>query len=156
LRFDKKFYVQHLGLEPFPFHDLHIPLMIQLNDASGDFSFDKLRLLPDRADSGVGRFIDLNGFVLRGWTIAEFLPHYATDFGLSTARDPREHMSTSEIIFDVMYSRSALSSIWTLFQPLAIVMATVLLSPSLSSRFWNIRIGIPSTAILTMVFLQQA
>ena len=65
-------------------------------------------------------------------------------------------MSTSEIIFDVMYSRSALSSIWTLFQPLAIVMATVLLSPSLSSRFWNIRIAIPSTAILTMLFLQQA
>jgi hypothetical protein len=130
--------------------------MIQLNDASGDFSFDKLRLLPDRADSGVGRFIDLNDFVMRGWTIAEFRANYATDFGLSTARDPREHMSTSEIIFDVMYSRSALSSIWTLFQPLAIVMATVLLSPSLSSRFWNIRIGIPSTAILTMVFLQQA
>jgi hypothetical protein len=155
LRFDENFYVQHLGLEHYPFQRVHVPLMIQLNDASGDFTFDKLRLVPDRADSGVGRFIDLNGFVMRGWNIAEFCTNYATDFGLSTARDSREHMSMSEIIFDVVYSRSALSSIWTLFQPLAIVMATVILSPSLSSRFWDIRIAIPATAILTMVFLQQ-
>ncbi|MFN7899921.1 MAG: hypothetical protein ACK5N0_09710 [Synechococcaceae cyanobacterium] len=155
LRFDANFYVQHLGLERYPFQTVHIPLMIQLSDASADFTFDKLRLVPDRADSGVGRFIDLNGFVMRGWNIAEFLTNFATDFGLSTARDPRAHMSMSEIIFDVVYCRSALSAIWTLFQPLAIVMATVILSPSLSSRFWDIRIAIPATAILTMVFLQQ-
>ncbi|NBO66878.1 MAG: hypothetical protein EBU88_18880, partial [Acidobacteria bacterium] len=155
LRFDNNFYVQHLGLEHYPFQDVHIPLMVQLNDASGDFTFDKLRLVPDHVDSGVGRFIDLNGFVMRGWNISEFRTTYASDFGLSTQRHSKEHMSMSEVIFDVLYSRSPRSSIWTLFQPLAIVMATVILSPSLSSRFWDIRIAIPATAILTMVFLQQ-
>ena len=44
----------------------------------------------------------------------------------------------------------------TLFQPLAVVMATVIFCPSLSSRFWDIRIAFPATAILTLVFLQQS
>lgn len=154
IRFDDQFYVQHLGLEHFPFQTVHIPLMIQLNNEAGDFIFDRVRLVPDRYDSGVGRFIDLNGFVLQGWNIAEFKHTYNSDFGLEQ-QGLKKRLSLSELIFDVAYSRSVRSSIWTLFQPLAIVMATVILSPSLSSRFWDIRIAIPATAILTMVFLQQ-
>ena len=156
IRFDNNFYVEHLGLEHYPFQTLHIPLMIQINNAQGDFNFRNLRLIPDRLDSGVGRFIDLNGFVMRGWNIAEFRTTFNSDFGLEKDPTSKQRLSLSEVIFDVIYSRSVRSSIWTLFQPLAIVMATVILSPSLSSRFWDIRIAIPATAILTMVFLQQS
>lgn len=155
IRFDEQFYVENLGLEHFPFQTVHLPLVIQLNNEAGNFSFDQLRLVPDRLDSGVGRFIDLNGFVVQGWNIAEFKHTYNSDFGLEQQPDASRRLSVSELIFDVAYSRSVRSSIWTLFQPLAIVMATVILSPSLSSRFWDIRIAIPATAVLTMVFLQQ-
>ncbi len=112
-------------------------------------------MLPDRLDSGIGRFIDLNGFIVQGWNIAEFKHNYNSDFGLEPQVGSRQRLSVSELIFAVVYRHSVRSSIWTLFQPLAIVMATVILSPTLSSRLWDIRIAIPATAILTMVFLQQ-
>ena len=155
ISFDHQFSIVHPGLEHFPFQSLHIPLVIQLNNETGDFDFAKLRLLPDRLDSGIGRFIDLNGFVVQGWNIAEFKHSYNSDFGLEPQVGSRQRLSVSELIFDVVYRHSVRSSIWTLFQPLAIVMATVILSPTLSSRLWDIRIAIPATAILTMVFLQQ-
>lgn len=34
------------------------------------------------------------------------------------------------------------------------VLAIVILSPSLSSRLWDVRIALPATAVLTLVFLQ--
>ncbi|MEB3200344.1 MAG: hypothetical protein VKK62_07445 [Synechococcaceae cyanobacterium] len=157
IHFDDNFYIQNLGLKRYPFQTIHSPLVIQLSDDSGAFNFSNLRLSPDRASSGIGRFIDLNGFIMRGWNLSEFRHVFDSDFGLNerVTGKPSTDLSLSEIIFSVAYTRSVRSSIWTLFQPLAIVMATVILSPSLSSKFWDIRIAIPATAILTLVFLQQ-
>jgi len=42
-----------------------------------------------------------------------------------------------------------------MFLPLAIVLLVVLISPYLEGSLGDVRIAIPSTALLTMVFLQQ-
>jgi hypothetical protein len=42
-----------------------------------------------------------------------------------------------------------------LFLPLVIVMTLVLFSLMLSASLWDIRLGVPPTALLTLIFLQQ-
>ena len=134
---------------------MHLPIQVEINDESNRFRFESLRLIPDRHDSGIGRAIDINGFITRAWTITEFRHQYASDFGLrESVNGPHKHDSYSQVLFDVAYARSVKASIWSLFQPLMVVMAIVILSPSLSSRLWDVRIALPATAVLTLVFLQ--
>lgn len=153
--FANKFAIDHLGLHHFPFQRMHLPIQVEINDNSNLFSFNTLRLIPDRNDSGIGSAIDINGFLTRQWSIAEFRHEYASDFGLHGDRNGQHlHDSYSQILFNVTYARSVKASIWSLFQPLVVVMAIVILSPSLSSRLWDVRIALPATAVLTLVFLQ--
>ena len=153
--FSTKFAINHLGLLHFPFQRMHLPIQVEINDESNLFRFETLRLIPDRHDSGIGPAIDINGFITRAWSIAEFRHQYATDFGLrESVSGAHKHDSYSQVLFDVAYARSVKASIWSLFQPLMVVMAIVILSPSLSSRLWDVRIALPATAVLTLVFLQ--
>lgn len=157
ITYSTKLSIEHLGLHHFPFQHMHLPIALEVNDESDQFRFEKLRLIPDLADSGVGHAIDVNGFITRGWSMAEFRHIYDSDFGLregSRARPPS--VAYSQILFDVMYARSVKASVWSLFQPLVVVMAIVILSPSLSSRLWDVRIALPATAVLTLVFLQAS
>lgn len=153
--FANKFAINHLGLHHFPFQRMHLPIQLEINDESNRFRFGNLRLIPDRNDSGIGSAIDINGFLTRQWSIGEFRHEYASDFGLRSDGDRQhQHVSYSQILFDVAYARSVKASIWSLFQPLLVVLAIVILSPSLSSRLWDVRIALPATAVLTLVFLQ--
>lgn len=155
ITYSTKLSIEHLGLHHFPFQRMHLPIALEVNDESDQFRFEKLRLIPDLADSGVGHAIDVNGFITRGWSMAEFRHIYDSDFGLREgSRERPASVAYSQILFDVMYARSVKASVWSLFQPLVVVMAIVILSPSLSSRLWDVRIALPATAVLTLVFLQ--
>ena len=157
ISFSIKLSIEHLGLRHYPFQTMHLPVMIEVNDDGDQFRFEKLRLIADHDNSGVGRAIDVNGFITRGWSMGEFRHIYASDFGLHQASRTRpESVSYSQILFDVVYARSVKASVWSLFQPLLVVMAIVILSPSLSSRLWDVRIALPATAVLTLVFLQAS
>lgn len=155
INLSSKVSIEHLGLRHYPFQLMHLPIALEVNDETDQFRFEKLRLIPDRRDSGVGHAIDVNGFITRGWSMAEFRHEYDSDFGLEVSGTRRrESVSYSQILFDVLYARSVKASVWSLFQPLLVVMAIVILSPSLSSRLWDVRIALPATAVLTLVFLQ--
>jgi len=155
ITYSTKLSVEHLGLHHYPFQHMHLPIVLEINDESDQFRFENLRLIPDLADSGVGHAIDVNGFITRGWSMGEFRHIYDSDFGLREGSRARPAtVSYSQILFDVMYARSVKASVWSLFQPLVVVMAIVILSPSLSSRLWDVRIALPATAVLTLVFLQ--
>lgn len=155
INFSMKLSIEQLGLRHFPFQRMHLPIELEINDETDQFRFENLRLVPDRLDSGVGHAIDVNGFITRGWSMAEFRHIYASDFGLRDGNGPgRRAVAYSQILFDVAYARSVKASVWSLFQPLLVVMAIVILSPSLSSRLWDVRIALPATAVLTLVFLQ--
>lgn len=157
ITYSTKLSIEYLGLHHFPFQRMHLPIALEVNDESDQFRFEKLRLIPDLADSGVGDAIDVNGFITRGWSMAEFRHIYDSDFGLREGNSTRPaSVSYSQILFDVLYARSVKASVWSLFQPLVVVMAIVILSPSLSSRLWDVRIALPATAVLTLVFLQAS
>ena len=161
--YDQNFYIDNLDLRKYPFSNLGLPIEVELNDPSDIFRFENVRLQPDLDDSAVGMHIGLDGYVMEGWRMAEFRHHYPTSFGL---RNDKSHASAqeqdptdfnySQIIFDVDYFKSTWTGIWMAFLPLMVTLLIVVLSPSLASKLWEVRIAIPTTVLLTLVFLQQA
>lgn len=149
-----RFFIGNVNLRSYPFYTLKLPINMEANDQTNAFTFPYLRLIPDIASSGIGRFAWVNGHITRGWSMDEYRHHYAGNFGWDANGIPDE-VSYSQVILSVDYSRSPKASFWSLFQPLIVVLAVVLLSPTLSSAFWDGRIAIPSTAILTLVFMQS-
>ncbi|MFN9870828.1 MAG: hypothetical protein ACK55E_05235 [Cyanobacteriota bacterium] len=154
-QYSSKFYIQDLTLRHYPFQTLDLPIVIEPNDQTDQLLFQSLRLIPDVDDSKIGRNIGLPGFVTQGWSFQERRHRYASDFGLDTARTDVPPNDYSQLVFSVAYRRSIWASIWTMFQPLAVTLAVVILSPGLASNLWEVRLAIPTTVLLTLVFLQQ-
>jgi len=154
--FSAKFYVSKLDLRKYPFFSVHLPIAVEVNDDEDNrFQFERLRIVPDQANSGIGRQADLTGFITRGWQLEEYRHVYETNFGVSD--DPaRASIAYSQLVFQASYERSIRASFWSLIQPLMVVMAIVIVAPSLSSSFWDVRIAIPATAVLTLVFMQAS
>jgi len=158
--FSSKLYIDNLGLQRYPFQHLNLPIIVEPNDARDDLNFSRLRLVPDIKNSGIGRYATINGFVTKDWRMAEFRRIHDTDWSHADHAKPINDDDTattsySAIVFDVEYLRSIRSAFWELFQPLIVVLAIVILSPSLSSALWDSRISIPTTAVLTLVFMQS-
>jgi len=63
------------------------------------------------------------------------------------------HYSAMEIVAVLKTSPVASLVIWIL--PVLIVIGIVLLAPSLSGEYTDTRLAIPSTGLLTLIFLQQ-
>ena len=152
-RFSGHFYVNDLDFHRFPFQTIRLPLVFELYEMGTEAGPPVLNLRPDRAASGVASYVSLVGYRTVGFHIASGTRDYATDFGLGDAGS-RSHR-TGQVSFVVSYQRSVNSALLTLFLPLVVLMALVLFSPMLSASLWDVRLGIPPMALLTLIFLQQ-
>ncbi|MFN5220171.1 MAG: hypothetical protein ACK5FE_04580, partial [Cyanobacteriota bacterium] len=134
--YSAKFYIGKLDLRKYPFFSVHLPIAVEVNDDNDNrFPFERMRIVPDQANSGIGRQADLTGFITQGWQMEEYRHVYETNFGVSD--DPaRASSSYSQLVFQASYERSIRASFWSLIQPLLVVMAIVIVAPSLSSSFW--------------------
>ena len=65
-------------------------------------------------------------------------------------------ISYSWMVGDVVLRTSAWASFFRWIMPLLVVMAIVIIAPSLGSSYFEARIGIPSASLLTLVFLHDA
>jgi len=75
---------------------------------------------------------------------------YGTDWGLGNGN---LHYSAMEVEAVLRTSPVASLVIWIL--PVLIVIGIVLIAPSLSGEYTDTRLAIPSTGLLTLIFLQQ-
>ncbi|MEY3786862.1 MAG: hypothetical protein RIQ94_3398 [Pseudomonadota bacterium] len=154
-KFSGQFYISDIPFHKYPFETLKIPLIFELNNLSkidaGNQTHD-FHLVPDQASSGVGNNIDLIGYKTTAFNVLSKLHVYGSNFGSEVPNT--KPISTDQAVFQTTYKNSINSAIITLFLPLTITMALVLTSPILSSSAWEIRLSIPPTALLTLVFLQ--
>jgi hypothetical protein len=145
------FFIDQLSFHHYPFNQLALPLVIEADDPDGSLAYQGLRITPDLEQSGLGAYAAINGYNDLGFTMAEYRHHYSTNFGLGGAAD-----DYSQLIYRVVYGSAVWSSFWTLLQPLAIVMAMVVVVSRIQHDIWDVRVGIPATVLLTLVFLQQS
>lgn len=155
VRFGGRFYVDLLDLHRYPFEKLSFPVIFGMNVMSDAFRIDRVRLVPDVAHSGVGSYVDITGFITDSYEMKEYVQRYPTDFGYHDGAGSNT-TDASQVRLEVDYRKSWFASVQQLILPLLIVMLMVLAAPNLAASLWDVRIAIPSTALLTLVFLQQS
>lgn len=143
------FYIDRTDFHYHPFTKLNLPIMIEADDIL--LSYNTLQIEPDRGGSGVGQFIDAtNGWVNIGWALNSYKHHYDTDFGFGEGAS-----DYSQLIYDVGYSTSTWLAFWKILIPITIVMAMVVGATKLDPVHYDVRLTMPVTVLLTLVFLQQ-
>jgi hypothetical protein len=150
-RFSGSFFIDDLNLRHSPFNQLSLPLLFETRPQS--FAVDGAKpvlLVPVENQEGqVGAYASIKGYQEVGFNIQPLVHSYPTDFG-----DGKTHefaMTELRIFYRIPWVTAFLQ--WVM--PLLIVMAVVFLAPSLEGSFGELRLAIPSTALLTLVVMQQ-
>jgi len=144
-----EFFIDRSDFRRHPFTTLSLPIMIEADDLMLNSS--KLEISPDTQGSGIGQFIDSNlGWINQGWTLASYKHHYDSDFGFGKGAS-----DFSQLIFEVKYSTSSWLSFWKILVPLMIVVAMIAGATKLETAHYDVRLTLPVTVLLTLVFMQQ-
>ena len=144
------FFIDRIDFRRHPFTSLSLPIMIEADDIV--LSNNRLRLLPDVKGSGIGQFVHANtGWVNRGWSLTTYRHHYDTDFGFGEGAS-----DYSQLVFAVKYASSTWSAFWKVLVPLVIVVAMIAGATKLDTQHYDVRLTLPVTVLLTLVFMQQS
>ncbi len=148
--FSMQFNIHQLNLSRYPFNNLNLPITLAINPIHAGLMQRQILLLPARNQQGIiGEYANLDGYQLQSAQISPELRTYRTDYGL------KQTIKASQLNINLKYSSSFWPAFIALLLPLIIILLIVLISPYLESSLGDIRIAVPSTALLTLVFLQQ-
>jgi hypothetical protein len=153
-RFSGRLYVDDLDLHKFPFETIDLPVILELRPDmlscyQGGPKCVYLKPYATDAETLVGQYAEINGFRLIDTNIAPFIHEYNTTFGVGA------RSAFGRVDFSVIYRTDALSAFTQYLLPVLIILAFVLVSPSLPSSMGDVRLAIPATALLTLIFTQQ-
>jgi hypothetical protein len=150
-RFSGSFYIDDLNLRRSPFNQLSLPLLFETRPQS--FATDgkqPVLLVPEPNKDGLlGAYVSIKGYQEVGVNIQPLIHSYPTDFGDRSTHDFA--MTELRVFYRIPWFTAFLQ--WVM--PLLIVMAVVFLAPSLEGSLGELRLAIPSTALLTLVVMQQ-
>jgi hypothetical protein len=152
-RFSGHFYANELDFRKYPFQTITLPMALELNPGKFVVQGERIKMAIDQKNSGVGAYIDLGGYLTTGFTFTNYQHHYESSLG-----DPNITNEASQVPqarMEISYEKALVATVLKLLLPLITVMALALFSPSISSSGWDVRVGIPPTALLTLIFLQQ-
>ena len=132
-----------------PFSDLHLQLIVS-PICNFDYSSKKIALVFDDEGSNLkaANVLAANLEVPIGYIFSN------SSLQAQTRKWPNS--SYSWMVADVVLKTSAWASFFRWLMPLLVVMAIVIIAPSLGSRYFEARISIPSASLLTLVFLHDA
>ncbi len=153
-RFSGHFYVNELDFRLYPFQTLKLPLVVELTNEKVKGEGAALGVSLDEVHSGLGAYVDLGGYLTRGHEFKACLHEYRTSLGepASTTGPRRLPQARMEIAY-----QKAPTAMWLkVLLPLITVMVLALFAPAISASGWDVRLGIPPMAILTLIFLQQS
>jgi hypothetical protein len=155
VKFSGVFFFNDLDQDRAPFLTLWAPVDFEIDD----FAFalgrsSELRLVPDEyiqsPDQILGGFSDLNGFTLASAGFNGYIHEYPGGFGESQGAS-----AFSGVQLDLIYDISFWTAFVEFLLPPALVFVLTVLSPFIDPRETDIRLGVPSTSILSLVFLQS-
>jgi len=154
VRFSGRFYVNDLDLRRYPFVQVVLPLTLETKpDSLSCYPSGPpcVGLKPERdiAKMMVGQFADINGYDLKAATVEPFLHQYNTTFGVG------DLSAFNSVDFNLVYKSNFIAALAQFILPLLVIIGIVLVSPSLPAAMGDVRLAIPTTALLTLIFLQQ-
>jgi len=148
-RFSATFYIPSLDLHKSPFDTIVLPIVLETRPDLFSLSQRAVRLeFNQRQESFVGAYGDVAGYRLQGAALRPAINSYQW-------LGSEQNAAYSQLVLSITYGTDSLAALLKWILPLLIVMIVVLLAPSLEGSLNDIRLAIPSTALLTLVFLQQ-
>ncbi len=152
-RFSANFYIPHVDLRRSPFERIALPIILEVRPDLFARQNKNIVLLPshEKGNSSIGAYASINGYDVDSVRLVSLSHSYGTNWG----RDQGD-LYYSQLALEVVMKGDIFSSFVTWVLPLLIVMSIVLLAPSLGGELGDIRLAIPSTALLTLIFLQQS
>lgn len=151
VEFSGDFYIPSLNLRRSPFDSIVLPLTIETLDDSFALQNKNVILVnQDSQDSIVGSDSAMDGYNLVSAKAVPMVHSYGTTWGLGGP-----DLTYSAIEFQALMVSSPVPSLLIWVLPVLIVVGIVLLAPSLAGELGDIRLAIPSTGLLTLIFLQQ-
>jgi len=150
-RFSSRFYDDDIEFRRDPFGEINLPIIVEIAPPSMSDKYAEVILLPHHQANGfMGLSGSLSGYRLESSNFEPFLHHYPSRFG-SWYRP-----TFSQMRLEMLYQADYWSAFVNWVFPLLIIMSVVLLSPSVTGSMGDVRLAIPSTALLTLIFLQQS
>lgn len=153
IRFSANFYIPHLDLTRSPFESLVLPLNLEVYPNELAIQASYVQLIPEKlnqTESFYGRDAEIDGYHLDGITPQPFGHNYDTSWGLEEGE-----LTFSSVRYAALFSSDPGPGILLWVLPVLIVTMIVIIAPSIESSLGDIRIAIPSTGLLTLIFLQQ-
>ncbi len=105
----------------------------------------------DARNSQVGAYAGINGYDIEEVRFTSSQHSYGTNWGLHQG-----DLDYSRLAVEVVMKIDIFSGFVTWILPLVIVMLIVFMAPSLGGELGDIRLAIPPTALLTLIFLRQS
>ena len=154
-KFSGRFYVDDLNLRKSPFETFELPVIVEIRpealkcEKPGSECVE-LKPYPENEEYLVGEYAEINGFKLIGNSIASDIHQYGTTFG-----EEGVPSAFGRVEYNIRYKTDFWSAFIQDVLPVLIILAFVLVSPSLPSSMGDVRLAIPATALLTLIFMQQ-
>ena len=152
-QFSGHFYVNDLNLRLYPFQTITLPIAFELKSFPLWDDGTALNLVLDHEHSGVGSYVEVSGYINKGFKFSNVIHQYQ-----SSHAEPGligDIRSLLQARMEVSYVRAPMATMIKLIMPLFSVMVILLLSPMIPSTGWDVRVAIPPTVMLTLIFLQQ-
>lgn len=153
-RFSGHFWTEEMDFKHFPFQRLEIPIRLEI--ASDDFSLNgatpvSLVADPRQADM-LGSLIEIPGLDLKGGKLEPFLHYFSDDSTFTTENTAKTFAQVRSL---AVFKTHPITAIGQWLVPILIVMITVFVAPTVTGHLSDVRIAIPSAALLTLVVMQQ-
>jgi hypothetical protein len=150
-RFSSRFYDDEINFRRDPFDSLILPIVVEVAPEVMSQKYQQTLLYPHHRQNGfLGMSGALSGYQLEGAILNSYIHQYPSRFG------EWYQPAFSQARLDIVYHSDYWSAFVKWVLPLIIVMSVVLLSPAVTGSMGDVRLAIPSTALLTLIFLQQA
>lgn len=151
-RFSSKFYDDQQNLRNFPFESLELPISIEVRPSAFSMGEAGVVLIPQANNRELpGDSVNLNGYRKLGEQSSSAIHAYTTSFGEEGITDAGDY---SIATFELTYRTNGWAAFYRFVLPWLAVMVILLLVPNLEGNLNDLRLAIPSTALLTLVFLQ--
>jgi len=150
-RFSSRFYDDEIDFERDPFDVLILPIIVEIQPDVFSDKYEQALLFPHHEQNGfLGLDGSLSGYRLEGASLEPLMHRYPTRFG--SWYQPVKSQVRLEIHYRSDYESAFVR--WVL--PILMIMAVVIMTPTVIGTLADIRLAVPTTALLTLVFMHQA
>jgi len=137
-------------LNDFPLDSQNLGLLVE----DSRHGFQQISYVVDHVSSGIGDQLYIPGWHIKSWDATSLTHDYGTTFGESDTQSAGGSIY-SAVRFEINISRPSSYFFWKLLLPLVIVISASWVGLMLDYTLVEARTGMPATALLTTVFLQQ-